>query len=342
MTTAIIGGPRTWEAEQDECGYRQYKVSFLIQATTPGEGPASVLQTPGLPVYGSFWVFTHPQGGSDVDVFAWCRWDSHVKPVVPAKGESNFWFEVEKTFSTKPTDPRSCACRDLPFQDPLLEPPKISGGFQKFTEEATHDRWGANITSSSFEQMRGPHVEFDRNRDSVQIEMNVPLLNLPLVESMKDCVNKFPLWGMSPRQIKLSEFHWERKFWGPCTYYYTWTLGFEVRNDGFDRDLPDESNMVRDGDWSLNNGVLSYVCKNPSTTPPTAADMVQAKDKRGENIRILLDGKGRPANTPLVDPIDPYVSSPGSGLAGGLPPASIRVEKYLEADFSLLGIPLIL
>jgi hypothetical protein len=111
---------------------------------------------------------------------------------------------------------------------------------------------------------------------------------------MIDTVNMFPLWGLPPRCIKLSNAPWEKKFWGLCEQYYTLTLEFELRSDTFDKDLNDIGTKVLNGHWNpllgkgctlnltLSTGVITAATVNaggtnypPSTTvrlsvqPPT-------------------------------------------------------------------------
>ncbi len=272
---------------RDSEGHRTYKVKYLVECAV-ADGPGIALRCPGLPFPGSRWVIDN-----EVDLWATCRWDADVTPLV-SDGDPNTLFEIEFTFSTKPFDRKSC--KDTEITDPLLEPQKISGSFVKYTEEATTDRLGFPIKNSAHEQLRGPQVEFDANRPQVRIEQNVAILGLPIFSAMVDCVNAFPMWGLGPRKIKLSNVTWEKKFQGSCQPYYTRTLEFEIRYDGFDRDLLDEGTKVLHGHWNTTTGMWDL--DNIAGAPPDKNNpnhFDRFKDRQGENCRVILNGQGIPS-----------------------------------------------
>ena len=237
MAFILVSGARTWGGSRDSDGYTTYKVKWLVRGETT-DGPAAALLTPGLPVYGTPWAIDN-----DVDLWAWCRWDATMTPYYGGQeGEPGKYFLIEQTFSSKPPDDKKC--KDNQPTDPLLEPQKISGSFVKYTEEATYDRFGDPIENSSFEQIRGPQNEWDKNRPQVRIEQNVPSLQIALLAQMQDTLNDATLWGLPKRCIKLSDVSWERKFYGSCYVYYTRNLTFDIRYETFDRDLLDEGTKV--------------------------------------------------------------------------------------------------
>lgn len=286
MAGRIIPGPKTWSMSRDSEGHRTYKIIYLVECVST-DGPAVALRTPGLPFPGSRWIVD-----SDIDLWATCRWDAEVAPLVD-DGDPNTLFAITFTFSTKPFDRKSC--KDTELTDPLLEPYKISGSFTKYTEEAATDRLGLYITNSAHEQLRGPQVEFDANRPQVRIEQNVMRLDLPIFSQMVDCVNAYPMWGLGPRKIKLSNVTWEKKFQGSCQPYYTRTFEFEIRYDGFDRDLLDEGTKVLHGHW----GTITWELDNINGQPPNKNNphhFDRFKDRQGENCRVILNGQGIPSD----------------------------------------------
>jgi hypothetical protein len=293
------------------------------------------MQTPGLPAIGSLWVF-----GADVDIFAFCWPTTKVKPFWGVSGgqgggEAPAFYLVNQTFSTKPLR----RCQNTSVTDPLLEPIKIGGSFVKYTQEVIEDKNGNLILTSGHELIRGPGVEFDFNRPQVWIEQNVANLNFPLVASMIDTVNTFPLWGFAPRCIKLSDCTWERKIFGLCSYYFTRRFVFDIDFNTFDRYLLDEGTKVLRGYWQTNDagtpGTTSddtFTWIVDSTASPTnPSDYIRFKDVRGELAVCILNGAGSPA----------LVSTGGIGTSTfGSPPGKIYVPYYSESDFSQLGIPL--
>lgn len=309
MAAEIVPGQRSWSMTRDEQGHREYKLVYLVRCA-PTDGPATALQASGLPQPGDAWLVD-----GDSDPWAFCKQNATVTPLVTK--EPNKHFEVEFTYSSKP-DLRHC--KDQQVDDPLLQPQKVSGGIIKYQEEATHDRFGAPINNSAHEMIHGPQVEFDTNRPYVRIEQNVPDLQLGLVSSMIDTVNDAPLWGLAARCIKLSSFSWEVKYYGACSKYYTRTFEFDVRYETFDRDVLDEGTKVLNGYWDDVSGDWTLI-GTPDKDDPR--DFIQAVDRQGNPMHIILNGEGRPAAA------DPEEGEPGS----------IHVEKYEQSNFLLLGVP---
>ena len=237
---ATVIGPFPPTLERDEDGYRSYKVTFRVSCDV-ADGPATCLQASGLPQYGDTYFIR-----SDADIWAFCKWNASVKPAY--QEEPCTHVLVELTFDTKP--PKSDRCQTTQVEDPLLIPPKVSGGFVKYNEEAQFDRNGFPLLNSALELIRGPKAEFDRNRPNIKIEMPVSVLNWPLVCSMIDTVNACPIWGFPPRCVKLSAASFERKFYGVCFVYYNWNLEFDVNFETFDRQLLDEGTKVLNGHWA--------------------------------------------------------------------------------------------
>jgi hypothetical protein len=273
MAGVLITGTRTWSLARDADGHRTYKVRHLVVA----DGPATALTTPGLPAPGAVWSFPN-----DVDNWAWCRADADVKLHQEREGEGRTWA-VDQTFSTRPPE----RCQTTAVADPLLEPQQVSGSSVRYSEEATEDRFGNPVVNSAHEPLRGPPVEFDANRSQVVIAQNVAALELALCESLRDHVNDAPLWGLAARCVKLSDFSWEKKYQGSCQPYYTRKFTFDLHPGTFDREALDEGTKMLAGDWSETDP--------PVYTPKAWADagnpahFVQAKDRAGENIRVVLN-----------------------------------------------------
>lgn len=300
MASAIIPGQTTWSMTRSEKGHRVYKVRYRVRCAAT-DGPAVALNTVGLPRPGDRWNVD-----GDLDLWAYCLWTATVNPVI--ENEPNKQFEIEFTFTTEPPDNKTC--KDNQVTDPLLEPMKVSGSFNRVTEEATHDRFGKLITNSAHQSLKGPKTEFDRSRAVVKVEQNVAQLGLTTFVPMIDTVNDRPLWGMSRRCVKLGHVSWERRYQGACQVYYTRTLEFDLRADGFDRDLIDEGTMVLNGHWGdpalgdpSNNWVLDEVDGQVSTTAPNPdpanpGHFITMRDREGNPRSTVLDGFGSPIRTP--------------------------------------------
>lgn len=329
---AQIVGRRKWEGSADENGDRDYQITWRIR-TSRDEGPQAVMDCPGLPTPGAPWSFD-----DDSDETAWCRPKMTVKPIVSVERDPCELWDLTQTFSNKPPpEGQRQGCQDEKIDDPLLEPQQVSGTFVKYTEEATYDRFGIPIMTSSFEQIRGPQNEWDANRPSVTIKQNVAVLGLEIFAPMIDNVNILPLWGLPARCVKLSNVEWEKKFYGLCYVYYTRTLHFDVNYQTFDRDVLDEGTKCLNGHWDPDSGAWVLDAIDDEGTIPDAGNpshFTRFKDRNGENCRVVLNGSGLPSG---VD-----VDIDGTGTAADIPsgdPGSIHIEKYFEADFLALGIP---
>lgn len=339
MTTAIIDGQRKWSLKRDSDGHRTYRITHLVAADTT-DGPANVLQTPGLPVPGNPWIVD-----GDVDIWAWCRPDADVQVHQEKEGDPATVYSVEQTFSTKPPTKDQGSrqrCADQAIEDPLLEPQKVSGSFVNFTEEVTRDRTGAGIFTSAKERMKGPQVEFEFSRPQIVIEQNVVNLQLATVAQMMNTVNDAPLWGVITRGIRLAGFTWSRQFHGTCFAYYTRTFTFEVYAkenaagtaviSGWDRVLVDEGTKVLRGRWETNQNLATYGSYrvDPTITIETAgaADIIAYTDFHGNPTNVILDGQGRPWDE----------SAATTGTSDDKM-GTVAVEVYRESNFLLLGIP---
>lgn len=325
MATRILDpggglGFRSWRMTRDEAGYREYKLDIQVEGAVT-DGPGNVLRTAGLPLPGTPWIVRN-----DIDLWAWCRPNCTVKPR-HAIGEATRVWDLEFTFSNKPNTPQQNRCHDLEIEDPLLEPQKISGSFVKEKKEATHDKDGEPILTSSHEVIRGPQVEFDDGYHTVRIEQNVIALQLGLLASMVNTLNSAPLWGVSQTAIKFESYSWERKFHGLCSIYYTRVLEFGVRPAGtWDRDILDEGTKALNGHWGDGGAegsgwVLDTIDGNPPN-PNNPAHFKRFQDRDGNPCRVVLDGFGKPINSDTAAP------------------GEIHVEYYPESNFLLLGVPL--
>lgn len=293
MAAELIGGPVTVTLSTDDDGWRTYRVKWLVE-TLVTDGPYTVYLCPNLPLPGSVWRFYHPLGGGETDIWAWCRLAMNIAPHRYDEGEPVRYWTVEQTFSNKP--PTARTCKEETFDDPLLEPQKVSLSWSNDKEEGTYDRFGRRIVNSAHEQIRGPQNEWDVARWRVTVEQNVVNLQLPLVSSMRNCVNAVVLWGMPIRTIKLADFTAEPKWRGGCYPYWTRKFTFDVRDESFDRDLLDEGSKVLSGHWQPGRTGL-WILDNINGQPPNPQNpnhFIRFKDYDGNPARVVLN-KGLPA-----------------------------------------------
>lgn len=319
--------------ERDSEGHRTYTISHRVKVD-PLDGPAVALTTPGLPLPGSPWLVDN-----EIDLWAWCRPNATVTPVV--ENEPNEYFDVVQTFSTKPPDRGSRnannqRCHDGQIEDPLLEPQKISGSFTKYTEEAYMDRFGHPILNSAFELMRGSQVEFDHNRWTITIEQNVTNLQLDIVSLMKDCVNSVPMWGLGRRQVRLVDFNWEKRIHGLCSVYYMRKFTFEVREESHDKLLLDVGTKVLNGAWTPEGAweLIPINGTDPKRTNPN--HFIRFRDKNGDFSKVVLNGRGEPADAlVLTQKAGYYISIQDTNLGNKVSNGDywVRLKNTTPVDF---------
>lgn len=324
---------------RDREGHREYHIVHKVQTTTPlryvgaawqGDGPESISSAADLPVTGDFWNY-----GNDSDAWAFCLPTKSIRPIKEGGGPVQF-YTVESVFSTKPLD----RCMSDRPDDPLDEPQRVRGNSIRYTIEAYKDRNGDPIMSSSHEMFRGPQVEFDGGRDQVTIEQNVADLELGLCTSLRNNLNDDVLWNLQARRIKLSDFSWEELWYGTCIYYYKRIFTFDIRNDPedlFDRLILDEGTKVLNGRWDETTGLWVDVDVGGSAPDKdNPQHFIRYKDRNEENARVVLDGKGRPADA--ITSLGTG-SVAGTGTDSGDEAGQHLVEYYGEGDLTQLNIP---
>tara|TARA_R110002020_G_scaffold376130_3_gene587313 strand:+ start:32121 stop:33281 length:1161 start_codon:yes stop_codon:yes gene_type:complete len=305
-----MSGARTWSSGRDEEGHRTYMISHLVEATSSLDGPATVMQTAGLPTIGSTWNFDN-----DTDVWAFCTPFMKVKIHKEKQGDKAYHYQVDQKFTTASAKFSSQRCQDTTIENPLLEPQKIAGSFLRYTEEATKDKDGDPITNSSHEMFRGPSVEFDEARPTVKIGQNVLSLGLSTFADMINKVNSVAMWGLSARSVKLSSVSWTRNLYGACYFYYTRDFEFDINYDTFDRDILDEGTKALNGYISPRKGnwVLQDIDGN-APDPNNPRHFNRIKDVNGENVRMPLNGAGIPINPQTANPDNAAAVNKGGGL----------------------------
>jgi hypothetical protein len=300
-------------------GAREYKLISRIQALTT-DGPAQVMYASGLPMVGSYWAF-----GGDVDPWAYCTPALTITPEIT--GEPNKYWTVEQTFATPTGGKGPTRCQDANIEDPLLEPPKISGAFNRYDERVEFDRNGARIKSSSHEQITG--LTMDGTRPTVVFEWNSPILDLAGMAALINTLNDRSMWGLTSRKIKLNGITWSRQMYGLCNYYYTKRFEFEVRYDGFDDDkILDTGFRCLKGVWVPPAGTSNAAPtwdQDDDADKDDSTHFIRVKDYLDDPnpMRVPLDGNGGR----LTDPTTPVF------IPGG------AVEYYDESNFLAYGVP---
>ena len=301
----ILLGPYKFGMTRDKEGIREYKVSWKVLdnfVTTYNDIAHLWQNTAGLPSIGSTWSqIAAVYGWNGRDDWAFCTPELEVEMFSPSQEEPPQVWSITNTFSNITSD----RCQDASIENPLLEPPKISGSFVKYRELPHEDRDGKPYRSTTGEPLVGQEVERDQSRWEINFEINLLNINLALVASLADRLNSGPLWGLGPEKVKFSKFRFRRLLYGLCTFYVNASFGFDIRDD-WTQYLADKGRMeLEDGG------------------DPTNPDHWRvAKDRYGENKPVLrLDTNGKPivseSQTPKTIERQPYFT--GNLLALGIP-----------------------
>lgn len=307
-----------WELDVDDEGHRTYTAKHRVRTSDPDDGPNEVFNCPGLPFPGVSWAF-----GNDSDPWAFCYPSIRITPQEREEGPGWLWV-AEQTFSTRPLK----RCQDTPIENPLNEPPKLRGGFTKFTVKATHNRNGFPIINTAGQFLVGPETEFDDARPTVQITLNAPSLPLSLFAQMINTVNDAPLWGLGARRIKLSNVTWERQLYGTCNFYYTMTYEFEVNFNTFDRRVP-----------SMGTLAAAPTTPDEDSTPSMDEDgLVDGPPPNMDPNKYVTPQVGKGAKAPEPVFLDAAGKEVPPGNIDDIAP--ILISYYAQSNFLLLGIPM--
>jgi hypothetical protein len=322
-------GLRTYRRNVDDDGNRTYTATYLVQLDMyAGETMADAPDAEDLP---------QPGDSFEVDGDAIRTQKEAAKIHKEQEGDPFEYVAVEMEFTTKAN---SSSCAEAKIDNPLMQPPKLSGNFVKVTEEARFDRFGHPILNPAGELMRGPQVEFDENHPEIHIKQNVADLELDMLSRMSDTLNMDWLWGFPPRTIRFTPGPWEENWYGGCLCYYTRELIFEIickqyagvfshqtgtgtgiapeyvgDTKTWDRVLLGEGTKVLRGRWDKDPSSQYYKCWRVDKSivrggRRSASDFIRFKDWNGENARVVLDCYGTPAHTRIV-----YDGDVGTGTA---------------------------
>lgn len=275
----------------DDDGHRTYDV--VLHAVT-GSKDVHAQQVYSA-VYGLIPPYTPYVGilDGEIDARAFARRPKSAKRI-DRKATRRKW-EVILPFSTKPLK----RCADHDFENPLDEPPKISGSFFRNQITADKDRNGVPLTNSSDEPQ---FTEIDDSRDTIIIEWNTDAVYLALRASLRDRVNDAMIFGLPRRTLKMSQWDWDQEFYGTCAPYYKNRIQLEVNIDEWNFERIDQGFRIKNGLDA--NGAQKY--------------------------SKLMDDRDQPLNKPRL------LDGGGGLLAVGAAPITLIDEVLKEGDFSQL------
>jgi len=293
MSTLL--GPWDWRLSINAEGHRTYDLTWLVEAQHSSLGPSGsfddpsdIINTAGLPVIGSVWSsLTFIDGADD---YAFCTPEAEVTPYESKPGEFPQFYLVKTSYTTIPMT----RCNDATIQNPLNEPHQLSGSWVNKRIRPFKDRNNLPYSSTTGEPLQGPQTEIDDSDWEINLSFNTATIPLATVNSLRHNLNDSTLWGLAAGKVKFSKYSFTRKLYGTCSFYYTHSMSFSIR-DSWAQSLTDIGRM------ELGSG--------GSASLPD--DWVVVKDRFGENIPpSILDTSGKrvvsPSQTPNVITRNPY------------------------------------
>lgn len=241
---ATVIGLRDSGASRDVDGYREYWADWLVECDGETDGPQAALFASGLPGAGSAYVL--PEPCEDYDPWAFCTPERECKkhPNYSEDDGAPDYYIVSSHYTTKPMK----RCNSTEIEDPLNEPPRISGGFDKILKQRLTDRNGVPLLYLSYERIKGPVVERRTGLPTVTVEVNLPTLPIGAMVPTVECLNDATFWGYAARWVRLADIVWSRKLYGVCFFYYTATYTFEFKQGGYDIPILNEGmKQLKDG-----------------------------------------------------------------------------------------------
>jgi hypothetical protein len=298
-------------SSQDEDGYREYWADWLVYVDGEVEGPQGAMFATGLPLAGS--AYTLPAPCTDYDPWAFTSPQRDVKkhPNYNEGEGAPDWYIVTTHASTKPKR----RCNSTEIENPLNEPHKISGGYNKVSKERLYDKDGKPLLYLTFERIRGPVVERRTGLPTLTIEVNIPSMPIGALTPAVECVNDAPWWGYAARKVRFMDVTWSRKLYGVCFFYFTATYTFEFNHLGYD--LP----------------ILSEGMKTLKDADPP----IDIEDAKPTDFEFIRDGNGDPIGPLPIKADGKPVEDPATELH------YLDKKIDLEFNFALLpGVPVTL
>lgn len=285
--SATLLGRIGWDLNvDDQTGHRDYRLRTLVETTSIDDGPQVAGQAPGIPDWGAYWTF-----GNENDPWAFCHPQASVTPHLPDQEGCKTWI-VDQLFSTRPI----WRCQDFQPGNPVFEPPKTSGSFNRQQGFTSRDKNGELIVCSNFTNYYTLPQPF--SVPTVIIEMNSLFLDLPDLFAALNCVNDAPLWGLPARTWYLSNLTWNSGLFGVCNRYYLLRMEFYA---GFwDHILIDQGSSKKATASGKAGEKFLTPAKNPTGIIPldghgdrldssTLPDYVYLQTAGESNVQVLND-----------------------------------------------------
>ena len=272
---AVVGtaGAISSELSEDTEGHRTYTSIYQVITDDKLDGPLTARAAAGIPAIASGYAF-----GNDSDPWAFCIRRPSVRLAEGGDSAKKWHATVEHT--TKP----SKTCKTATIEDPLDQPPVISGSFVSVIMPAEKDMDGEPITNSADEPFI-PAIEIEDHEDTLIYEINTATISLATRAKYTRSVNDAPLWGLPARCVRLVQWGWDVAYYGQCNNYIRNRLEFAIRpaDRPWDFNILDQGTRIKIGFIADPSGQFD---------PSPIYDTVKDRKDEGLNGPFQLDGKG--------------------------------------------------
>ena len=184
--------------------HRNYTSTYQVVGQFDAS-PFEILQGIGIPAYGSSYNWN-----GFIDLWAFAKgFDAEpgerIKDPLGGSIDMMRWMATVK-HSSEPFDGSNDA--QTPRENPLDDPPVISGGFSPYKRNVHRDKNGIAIENTA-KFPYDPGISIDDAYDTVKISFNTATINLVQRAEFRGTVNSASIWGLDPRMAKLTRWDWQ-------------------------------------------------------------------------------------------------------------------------------------
>lgn len=188
----------------DEKFHRIYTSLYQVIGSYDAS-PYEISAADGIPTYGFSYIWN-----GFVDLWAFAK-TAQVDPGERIKdpggtSEDMLKWTVTIKHSSEPFDGSNDA--ETPRENPLNDPPVISGGFSPYKRNIHRDKDGVAIENTA-KMPYDPGISIDDAYDTIKISYNTATINLFQRAQFRGSVNSASIWGLDVRQAKLTRWDWQ-------------------------------------------------------------------------------------------------------------------------------------
>lgn len=211
MANALRVAPLTSVLSIDEKLHRTYTSKYKV-IDNYKSSPYEIAQAAGIPTYGTYY-----QWFNDFDLWAFAKSIKISEPErmenKDGRSEGLAQYIATVVHSTVPAEGSTDPSNQQPRENPLDDPPVISGSFSPFFKQVYRDNAGSQIENSA-KHPYVPPVEIEDHHLTLNISFNTATIDLSQWADFRGAVNSGAIWGLEERQVKLKRWGWKIQYAG--------------------------------------------------------------------------------------------------------------------------------